>query len=397
MALRREVQHRVAALDRLRRGVRVGDIALDERVPRVALAPGEVLEVARVGEHVEVHDLVRIVLVEHHADQVRTDEPRAARDQDLLHASAPVSSNRSASSITALQFFLPRPRLARNRDRLREVHHAVRRSLGRPRELIRRAGVHRGARADRVADLGREAVPGALAPVAPVECPAGARVEQRQRRARELPDARRPPPLIVHDPQLLLRSHQRHHRAHEVLPPGAVEPTRPDQQMLTARLPEERLPRRLRTPVRVHRADGVIHRVRRGPEPIEDIIRAVVHQDRAALAARAGQIAHGLPVQTRRRLLAFFGPVDIRPRRAVDDDIPVAPRGPREARGVGHVERGHAAGGIRRHVHRVQDAPPGRDRLARGAPEHPGGTDHEHAWLGFCKGLDWVSVRLKGD
>ena len=61
----------------------IADVAVDEREPRVAHHVREVLEVPRVRERVERHDLV-VVCVEEMADEVGRDEPRAAGDQTRL-------------------------------------------------------------------------------------------------------------------------------------------------------------------------------------------------------------------------------------------------------------------------------------------------------------------------
>src|SRR5262245_20486342 len=61
----------------------VADVALNERQPLVRHDVGEVLEIARVRQRVERHDLVRR-RSEQMADDVRRDEPRTARDENAL-------------------------------------------------------------------------------------------------------------------------------------------------------------------------------------------------------------------------------------------------------------------------------------------------------------------------
>ena len=75
------VDDHVDALDELAHEPPVADVAVDERQARVREDVGEVLEVARIGERVERDDLVGR-LRQQVADEVRGDEPRAARDED---------------------------------------------------------------------------------------------------------------------------------------------------------------------------------------------------------------------------------------------------------------------------------------------------------------------------
>src|SRR5439155_4752603 len=67
--------------------LRVADVALHEREPLVREDVGEVLEVPRVGERVERHDVVRRVR-EQVPDEVGRDEPGPARDENALRHSS---------------------------------------------------------------------------------------------------------------------------------------------------------------------------------------------------------------------------------------------------------------------------------------------------------------------
>ena len=60
---------------------RVADIALHEPVARVSIHRRQVLEIARIGQLVQI-DHAPIGLADHHADKRRPDEPRPARNQN---------------------------------------------------------------------------------------------------------------------------------------------------------------------------------------------------------------------------------------------------------------------------------------------------------------------------
>src|SRR4029077_4516858 len=83
------VDDHVDPLDQLANEGHVADVAVDEREPRMTQHVGEVLQVARIGERVDGHDLV-LGRVEQVADEVRRDEPRAARHQNSLHSSSSI-------------------------------------------------------------------------------------------------------------------------------------------------------------------------------------------------------------------------------------------------------------------------------------------------------------------
>ena len=88
VALGGEVDDGVDAGDELGDEVGVADVALDEAVAlgeRRAVDVAQVVEVAGVGQLVEVDDLVVVVRRQEMADEVAADEAGAARDQDLPH------------------------------------------------------------------------------------------------------------------------------------------------------------------------------------------------------------------------------------------------------------------------------------------------------------------------
>ena len=64
--------------------VEVADVALDEDVARITLQGGEVLEVAGVGQRVEVDDRF-IRLRQPVEDEIAADEAGAAGDENHLH------------------------------------------------------------------------------------------------------------------------------------------------------------------------------------------------------------------------------------------------------------------------------------------------------------------------
>ena len=84
-----EVDDGVGAAQRLADDGGVADVAVHEGVAGVVLDVAQVLEVAGVGELVEVHDLDVVVPGEHVAHEVGADEPGAAGD----HESHAVSSS----------------------------------------------------------------------------------------------------------------------------------------------------------------------------------------------------------------------------------------------------------------------------------------------------------------
>ena len=77
------VDDHVHARDDLAHEIGVPDVALHEGQPLVRQHVGKVLEVARVRERIQRHDLVRRRR-EQMADDVRRDEAGAARDEDAL-------------------------------------------------------------------------------------------------------------------------------------------------------------------------------------------------------------------------------------------------------------------------------------------------------------------------
>jgi hypothetical protein len=81
--LRREVHDGVYPRHHVVDGLPVADVAPNEAVAWVVLDRSQVLEVPRVGEFVEIHDLAVRVSLEVHADEVTADEAGAARDQEL--------------------------------------------------------------------------------------------------------------------------------------------------------------------------------------------------------------------------------------------------------------------------------------------------------------------------
>ena len=64
--------------------VEVADVALDEDMARVALQGGEVLEVAGVGQRVEIDDRL-IGMGQPVEDEVAADEAGSAGDEDRAH------------------------------------------------------------------------------------------------------------------------------------------------------------------------------------------------------------------------------------------------------------------------------------------------------------------------
>jgi len=87
VALGGEVHDHVGAVlgeHRVHRG-RFGDVRPHERVALVLLDVGQVLEVAGVGQCVDVDDLV-VAAEQQHAHEVRADEAGTAGDEDLAHS-----------------------------------------------------------------------------------------------------------------------------------------------------------------------------------------------------------------------------------------------------------------------------------------------------------------------
>src|SRR5215470_6215837 len=85
--LGREVHDGVDPAARVTHDLGVADVALDERVARVALEIGQVGGISRVGQLVEIDDAVVRVRGEDVADEVGADEAAAAGDQELHRAS----------------------------------------------------------------------------------------------------------------------------------------------------------------------------------------------------------------------------------------------------------------------------------------------------------------------
>jgi len=84
VSLGREVDDGVGAGEGRAHDTGVADVPAHERVARVALDVAQVLEVAGVGEFVEVDDLDVLMGAQQVTDEVRADEPGAAGDKDVL-------------------------------------------------------------------------------------------------------------------------------------------------------------------------------------------------------------------------------------------------------------------------------------------------------------------------
>ena len=96
MAFCRQVDDAVdlLVLHELVERVEVADVHLHELVVRLALDVLEVREVARVGQLVEIDNVVLGVLVHEQANDMASDKARAAGDDDILHKESPCAFNR---------------------------------------------------------------------------------------------------------------------------------------------------------------------------------------------------------------------------------------------------------------------------------------------------------------
>ncbi len=63
----------------------VADVPVHERVLRMILHVRQVLEIARVGQLVEVHDVDVGMLLDHHPDEIAPDEAGTSRDENAFH------------------------------------------------------------------------------------------------------------------------------------------------------------------------------------------------------------------------------------------------------------------------------------------------------------------------
>ena len=82
VALGREIHDRIDVGDRVRHGVPVGDVALQEPQPRARQEIGHVAEIAAVGKEIANDDLPVTPRTEQVAREVRSDETAASGDQD---------------------------------------------------------------------------------------------------------------------------------------------------------------------------------------------------------------------------------------------------------------------------------------------------------------------------
>ena len=89
--LRGEVDDRVDASRRLGHGRSVADVGLDEAVARVGFHAPQIVQVARVGQLVQVDDLQVGVACQHPPDEGAADEPGPAADEDLHRLFTPQS------------------------------------------------------------------------------------------------------------------------------------------------------------------------------------------------------------------------------------------------------------------------------------------------------------------
>src|SRR3989338_789957 len=114
VALRREVDDRIAPLNRLFYGVPEAYIAFDEPVAGVSFEVPQVVLVARIRQLVEVHHADAGLCLHQVADEVAANEARATRDQDLPHVldSPSLSTQKESQAVGAAgfsSFFFVRP------------------------------------------------------------------------------------------------------------------------------------------------------------------------------------------------------------------------------------------------------------------------------------------------
>src|SRR3989338_3713198 len=108
VALRREVDDRIAPLNRLFYGVPEAYIAFDEPVAGVSFEVPQVVLVARIRQLVEVHHADAGLCLHQVADEVAANEARATRDQDLPHVlDSPSLSTQKESQAVGAPAFLP--------------------------------------------------------------------------------------------------------------------------------------------------------------------------------------------------------------------------------------------------------------------------------------------------
>ena len=82
MAFRREIDHIVDVVfgkDFFHRGF-VADIRVDKGIPGIVLDRGQVLQVARIGELVQVQDTDVLIFLQHILHEIGADESGAAGD-----------------------------------------------------------------------------------------------------------------------------------------------------------------------------------------------------------------------------------------------------------------------------------------------------------------------------
>ncbi len=102
MGLGGGVDDRIGALDERTDDLRVRDVAVDEgespRLLLVGLDGGQVRAIAGVGQGVEDGDPCPVPARHHLTDQLRADEPGAARDEQVRRGSGRIGHSRGRST-----------------------------------------------------------------------------------------------------------------------------------------------------------------------------------------------------------------------------------------------------------------------------------------------------------
>ena len=140
-------------------------------------------------------------------------------------------------------------------------------------------------------------------------------------RAGEMAGPRRAADLVGHDGDLVALRAEREHRVDEVAAAGAEQPRRAHDRVRGVGRATRALARELRRAVDAERADGVGLEPRLALGAVEDVVGRDVDDQRADLAAAAGDVARARAVDRLGGRAVGLRAVDVGVGRAVDDGV----------------------------------------------------------------------------
>ena len=302
----------------------VADVTLHETVIGALLDIGQVLQVAGIGQLVEINDPVIGIFGNEQPHHMAADESGSAGNQNMFHNSSLFLLARDTPSAAGRPAVPHASRVPAPPPVQSGPYRAPTRPAGARGRIIRRCDGGQIGRDVRLSeDLGGKAIPGGRPSAAGImpslHAPDTARHE-RQQRPRQIGRTGGTPPLVVHDPQRHARRPALQHGFQKIVAVFGIEPRRTHQSRIAAPAPDRFLAGQLR---------GSIHAERSGrllltpgmtlPFATEHIIGGHMHQPEVFVGRHISQCGSTQPVHAIGLGRFRLGPVNRRIGRAVDD------------------------------------------------------------------------------